>query len=487
MRVWELATGLVVMHGAAGCALMYSLDDLSGGQATEVNESPELVKHAATANSDAREPTSDAVIAWLPVANHGAVSWCRGFPAEGEQSVGAVVVDDDGKVWLFANVEATIDLGGEPLESLGFGGDIVVGRFASDGTHLWSRRFGGAGVQQVSAAALDPSGSVVMVGTFQNSLSLDEPLRADGGAEAFIATVQPDGTTLNSASLGVGVTPRDIAINPDGEAFVLASYDQSGQLPQAGYVNRLAADEEQWFLSLQATAMVQPRAITLAPDGSLLLSGDFKGTLTVGDQQVVGDNTHDLFVASADPYGVDDTAVWLHSAGGEGMQTVSDLLVADEALYVAGTHGGTLAFEQPGGSLYKPGVVEPFIAELSLAGDVAASHGYALTGGSTMQRLVAVGGGIVAVGQVGGAVDFGLNAPLTAQKTDMFAAKFSGDLKAADWQLKLEHDGGFGAADAASGGGRVAYAFDYRGTVNCDGTVLDHAGSSDIGLVSIVP
>ena len=62
-----------------------------------------------------------------------------------------------------------MDLGGGTLSNAGHT-DLFVAVFARDGSHVWSKRFGGAGSDDVASLDIDDSGNIMVAGSFDDTL-----------------------------------------------------------------------------------------------------------------------------------------------------------------------------------------------------------------------------------------------------------------------------------------------------------------------------
>jgi hypothetical protein len=103
-----------------------------------------------------------------------------------------VAVDANGDVVVTGVFFDTVDFGGGPLTSAG-NGDIFVAKYsASDGSHLWSRRFGGTSFEEGSGVAVDANGDVVVTGRFHGTVDFGGgPLTSAGIADIFLLRLRP--------------------------------------------------------------------------------------------------------------------------------------------------------------------------------------------------------------------------------------------------------------------------------------------------------
>jgi hypothetical protein len=127
----------------------------------------------------------DLVVARLD--GNGSHLWSKRFGAQEEQFGLGVQVDSRGCIVVASEVKGSIDFGGGPLVSAG-DSDVVVAKLDPDGNHVWSQRFGSAGLQQVTTMAVDGNDDILLAGGFEGTLDFGgTPLQSAGGQDIFIA------------------------------------------------------------------------------------------------------------------------------------------------------------------------------------------------------------------------------------------------------------------------------------------------------------
>lgn len=129
-----------------------------------------------------------------------------------------LAVKSSGAVVLGGSIhdEGVIDLGGGPLASAG-GFDVFVAELDGAGNHVHSERFGGEDLQRVYGLAVDPSGDILLAGTFWGAMdfggaTLDSP----GEYSSFVARLDPSGKHLWSKRLPGDTTVTTLAVLPSG-------------------------------------------------------------------------------------------------------------------------------------------------------------------------------------------------------------------------------------------------------------------------------
>ena len=89
-----------------------------------------------------------------------------------------------------AQFDGATDFGGGPLPDSG-DQDVVVARYTQDGTHLWSRAFGGMENAFGSAVAGAPDDGIVAVGDYNGTIDFDGTLFTAGGRSGFVVKLSP--------------------------------------------------------------------------------------------------------------------------------------------------------------------------------------------------------------------------------------------------------------------------------------------------------
>jgi hypothetical protein len=138
----------------------------------------------------------------------GAQIWSKSFPSQG--SVEAVIADGEGNVVITGTFADSVNFGGGILRSVippgGSSSDGSYDIFAAklsgaDGSHIWSKGFGGTGDEGGLAAAIDAEGNLVIAGSFTGSLYF-------GGDAALISSATDMFVVKRSASDGSHVSAR---------------------------------------------------------------------------------------------------------------------------------------------------------------------------------------------------------------------------------------------------------------------------------------
>lgn len=122
--------------------------------------------------------------------------WSKRFGSRDDDVGSGLAVDSYGNVYLSGWFWKDVDFGGGALESAGQS-DVVLAKYAPDGSFVWAKRFGDAGSDFGRALAVDDTDHIVLVGTFRGTIDFGgEPIEFGGTkkkpeGDAFIAKFAP--------------------------------------------------------------------------------------------------------------------------------------------------------------------------------------------------------------------------------------------------------------------------------------------------------
>ncbi len=240
----------------------------------------------------------------------GSLSWARraGGPSRGDWA-NAVAANADGSFTVggFFNGLAAFDGGAATTGLLSAGDDdAFVARYAGDGTLLWARRAGGIFRDEVLGLATLPDGSSIATGSFT--------------AQAIFGEGSQSTTLLVQGSL----------ITADG--FV-AKYDGNGILAWVRQFGGADGDDA-------------GRSVAVGADGSCVVTGVFRGTVTFGagaaQVTLLSAGGADVFVAKYDASG---NLLWARRGGGAADDEARGIAVcADGAIVAVGGFRGAAGF-----------------------------------------------------------------------------------------------------------------------------------------------
>ncbi|MFQ5511853.1 MAG: FlgD immunoglobulin-like domain containing protein [Candidatus Krumholzibacteriia bacterium] len=365
----------------------------------------------------------------------GAHQWSRRFGSTGDDEGRAVAVDASGNVIVTGLFEGAVDFGGGNLTSAD-STDILVAKYAPNGVHQWSRRFGGTGVDRGLTVAVDASGNVIVAGLFKGTVNFGGGnLTSAGDLDIFVAKYDASG--VHQWSRSFGGADRDlqvtVALDASGNVMVTGGFRGTvnfggGNLTSAGIGDIFLAKYDasgvhQWSQRFGDTTADVGFGIAVDASGNAIVTGTFSGTVDFGGGNLTSAGANDIFVAKYDAGGVHQ---WSKRFGDVGSDLSSGATVdASGNVIVTGSFEGTVDFG--GGNLTSAGFNDIFIAKYDASGvhqwsqrfgdtDAGGDHGRAIAADAS--------GNVIATGWFRGTVDFGGGNLVSAGSVDIFLAKY---------------------------------------------------------------
>ncbi len=126
-----------------------------------------------------------------------------------------------GDIAVSGRFMGTTDFGGGPLAVVGFS-DTVVARYAADGTHVWSTRFGTSSETHPAGIAVDPTNHVIVTGTLLGAADFGGgALTTAGGTDAFLVKLDPNGAHVWSRRFGDAANQAGRAVATDASGNIV--------------------------------------------------------------------------------------------------------------------------------------------------------------------------------------------------------------------------------------------------------------------------
>ncbi len=141
-------------------------------------------------------------------------AWLKGFGSTSSDTGKSVIYDASGNIIVVGNFYGTVSFGGDPLTSAG-STDVFVAKYSSAGAHIWSKRFGGPGGENVQKVVLDAIGNIFLGGDF---------------VVGSVVKLSPTGDFLwiagpvTSNGFNFGASCYSIAIDSQGNAIITGGF-----------------------------------------------------------------------------------------------------------------------------------------------------------------------------------------------------------------------------------------------------------------------
>ncbi|WP_441291620.1 hypothetical protein ACSRUE_15200 [Sorangium sp. KYC3313] len=376
--------------------------------------------------------------------------------------------------------------------------DGVASACPPAGSHLWSKRFGGAHAQVATDVAIDSDGGMIVTGHFAGAMDRNgwRSMYSAGGDDAFVVKFVRDSDVpewdyipLWSQRFGGPGAQRARAITVDvaRNVIVVGLFQGTvdfggGPLTSAGgddiFVVKLdAGGQHVWSRRFGDAADQRGEAVAADSGGNVLVTGLFQGTVDLGSGPLASAGGDDVFVAKLDP---DGNAVWSQRFGDAADQRGEAIAVdsADDVL-VAGDLQGQADFG--GGPLVSAGGDDVFVARLDAHGE----HLWSKRFGDAQDQHVGdldarETGEVLLIGDLEGQADFGGGPLVSAGGSDVFVAWLSvtGDhLHSARFGGEAEQHG---EAIVHAEGDVSLLAGEFQGRIDLGAGPLTSAGGDDV-------
>jgi hypothetical protein len=299
----------------------------------------------------------------IKLNGRGETVWARAITGASWISGQDLALADDGSIRLAGTFEGTVDLDpgrGEVLRTAaGLKGAFVIA-LDSEGAFRWASTFGGDWLGSVLRLAAGPSGSVMVLGSFQGTLDLDpgqtEDLRRSRGSyDIFLVKLDAQGQARWARSFGgPGLeSPRGMIARSDGSMVAAGDFEDSIDLdPGEGSAeHQVDAGSASFLVSLDGEGdfqwgSTQPAIGGLAalPDGSVLVGGSQgRAALTLRRISPLGegDGSVELPLQSGDDPSASAaqvTSIRAVAARSPGQATIGGLLVTSLGGAVGSRH-----------------------------------------------------------------------------------------------------------------------------------------------------
>ncbi|MFO0575695.1 MAG: SBBP repeat-containing protein [Polyangia bacterium] len=354
-------------------------------------------------------------------------------------TAGGLAVDRKGDVYITGAFGGKVDFGGGLLESSWAASHFAV-KLAADGKHVWSKNFADNTYGTPGAVvAVDASGDLLLSGSFRSTINFSSAagvLVSGGGADVYVAKLTSDGTHVWSKRFGGPLDDQGYAVAADPSGALLLTGTVNGPVSFGGaplatgpFVTKLAADGAHlWSKRFGDATSDIAYSLATSPSGDVVLGGEMTGSLDFGGGPLAPTGKNDLFLAKLS---ADGTQQWARHFG-------SDLRFDDNGgVRVAVSSSGEVLMGGAyatnidlGGGTAAPDGIGGFLARYRADGSYVTERRFRGAGGtSSMSETSGVAidssGSVVAVGYCQGAVDFGSGVTSSKGFIDSFILKLT--------------------------------------------------------------
>jgi hypothetical protein len=218
----------------------------------------------------------------------------------------------------------------------------------------WPQGIGGIGTEKLRGVASLGEGFIA-TGLFESDVSFQGTTLSTLSADAFIAKLDQSGNILWAAqSLSIDISEGIRAdLLPDGSSVFVGSFGGAAsfgasELASNGLQDIFISKVDQsgkfvWATGFGGLTQDQARDVKAFPDGDIVVTGRYNGTVQFGSQTLVSRGSEDTFVTMLDGQG---SVLWSTSLGGAGWDNGWAIAGdnSDKSTLVAGLVQGQAAF-----------------------------------------------------------------------------------------------------------------------------------------------
>ncbi len=361
----------------------------------------------------------------------GGYIWAKSIGGVGNEEGKGVAVDGSGNV-LVTGFQGSYQVDyGAGLQSTSGANDIFVAKYSSTGGYIWSKTVGGTGYDSGMGIAADASGNVIVTGGMDpGAVNFGGGALASAGQQdMFLVKYSAAGAHVWSRRFGGTLSDSGIAVatDPSGNVIVTGTFEGSanfggGNLSSAGtkdiFVAKYSsAGAHLWSKRFGSSSAEYSTGIAVDGAGDIIVSGKFPTSISFGGSSLTSAGGDDAFLAKLS--GAAGAHVWSKRFGGVSGDSAAGVSVdASNNVAVAGHFGGTVDF---GAGALTASSIDVFVAKYSPSGAAIWTRKYGLAGyqfgsGVAMART----GQVSATGFFASTVDFGTGILTSAGVNDAF-------------------------------------------------------------------
>ena len=289
-----------------------------------------------------------------------AQQWAYRIGAWSNDAFNALVIDDTGNIYVTGEFGGTIVSGSHTLVSQG-SLDMVVAKFSSTGALIWTRTFGGSGLDRGVDIALAPNGDLVVTGSYMGTATFGTNTFSsqNGSIDVVLIRMEPVNGNVLWARTGGGPLvdrPNSVSVAPDGSIAVTGEFRGAATF-EAGTITSMidpqtlehsvdifvlaysGSGDALWVKHGAAEFADRGMAVTHDSGGNVYVTGQFSDTLTF-DQVHTNAMYSAIFIVRFSPVGDEE---WFRIIGGGNYNQVFDIITTPEDnLLLVGDIQGTV-------------------------------------------------------------------------------------------------------------------------------------------------
>lgn len=228
--------------------------------------------------------------AWaLLLRSDGSILWQKVLGGNDIDCFYDVAVDNNGD-FIFVGYTASFGSGSY---------DVWVMKITLTGKILWQKTIGGSGSDIGYAVAVTKDNDIVIVGSTRSA--------GTGTIDLLILKLSPDGSIIWQKIISTPKNDygRDVAVDTDGNIYVTGfSLDPETGKSDIIILKLTSTGDLAWFKEIGGTGNDQGNAITVSPDGSLIVAGSTDSSGAGYTDMIIVKTTNEGNIIWARTYGL---------------------------------------------------------------------------------------------------------------------------------------------------------------------------------------
>jgi hypothetical protein len=363
-------------------------------------------------------------------------AWIQTVGGANDEVIRGTFLDAQSNTYIAGTFRNTMNIGEQSLISNGFL-DLFLAKLDANGSFLWQKSFGSsAGSDLAVDVDGDASGNMYVTGMFSRSINFGNGILLNAGSsddDVFVAKFNANGTCL-WAKMGIGNGTdygNEINLTPDNKVLTIGFANQgitfdnttlNNSTNYAMFVSKHNSNGAlEWVKLFSSTGEVSGRGISSDANGNALITGTFKGTLTLGTTSLTAHSVNgDVFVAKLDANG---NTLWAKRFGQTGENYARGIDSDDEGnIYVSGVYDSQITFGSF--SSISNGQKDIFLAKFDVNGNAIWAKTLGGTGNEEGCEIeVNSNGNIFITGSYPGTITFNGESFTAKGQRDVFVAK----------------------------------------------------------------
>jgi hypothetical protein len=310
----------------------------------------------------------------LPIVAQNSIDWVATLGDFGEEYASKIVIDKQSNVYGVGSFQGAIN----SLTSKG-NSDIMVFKYSPTGSLLWLTQLGSVGEDLGNDIAIDDNGNLYVTGYYRNGYLYynTDSISNVGSSDAFVAKLDTQGQILWVKGIGMSRNELGSAISCDhlNNVYVVGTFQDSlridNQLLQSyGVLNNFIIKLDDtgsliWHNSLSTQSLDNIQDVELDGNGNVYVAGHFRDIVYGALGQMLANGNNKALLAKFDSNG---QLLWWEKYGGALTTFGFSIHLDNDYLYYVGMFEDTASFGVQ--TLVSEGEFDAFLMQCDTQGTV---------------------------------------------------------------------------------------------------------------------